>query len=878
MRSSQWIRQTFLDFFEKHAHTIVPSSSLVPHNDSTLLFTNAGMVQFKDVFLGLDHRSYVRATSSQRCVRAGGKHNDLDNVGYTARHHTFFEMLGNFSFGDYFKREAIQFAWTLLTEGFGLPAEKLWVTVFTDDQEAADIWINAIGVDPNRLSRCGEKDNFWSMGDTGPCGPCTEIFYDHGADVAGGPPGSSDADGDRYIEIWNLVFMQYDRDISGTLKPLPKPSVDTGMGLERLTAVLQGVHNNFETDLFTPIIAAAQKMSPLQNPALTSLRVIADHIRATAFLIMDSVLPSNEGRGYVLRRIMRRALRHGYQLNIPTPFFYQLVPTLVSIMGDAYPDLARAEKHIMDVIRQEEILFEGTLSQGMRLFENAIADIKDKKIPGAVAFRLYDTYGFPLDLTQDLAREGGLEVDLPGFDIAMNEQRTRSKAASSFKVQYASAYQIEGESIFHGYDTLLQTATVQTLMHDNNLVETLSVGQTGIVVVDHTPFYAEGGGQTGDSGWLYCALNNVDAPDTENCSLLFEVHDTQKQGQVYLHHGVLVKGTLTIGVTLTAAVQSDRRTAIERNHSATHLLDAGLIQILGDHVQQKGSLVLPDRLRFDFTHATAITLDQLYAVENWVNERIRENISAEIHHTTMDKAREMGAIALFGEKYGDLVRVLTFGDASKELCGGTHVKRTGDIGFFKIVGESGIAAGIRRIEAFTGNAAVEWAQQSDALITDAASRFKTSRDQVLLKIDQLIEQKRILEKQYAALEQQSLSALAQTIIEKAEVKDEVHIVVSAVSVSTKSLRMLANTVMQTLGPCGAILLANVDAEQISLISVVGKKLTAKISAQEWMTPLLVLIDGKGGGKSDSAQGSGSKIGAQDAVLKNARAWINERIG
>ncbi len=680
--NSAEIRQRFLDYFKHNGHEIVASSPLVPGNDPTLLFTNAGMVQFKEVFLGEDKRSYKRATSSQRCVRAGGKHNDLENVGYTARHHTFFEMLGNFSFGDYFKKEAIHYAWEFLTEELKLPAEKLWVTVYKDDDEAADIWLKDVGVDAKHFSRLGEKDNFWSMGDTGPCGPCSEIFYDHGSDIAGGPPGSADEDGDRYVEIWNLVFMQYDRDADGNMTPLPKPSVDTGMGLERVAAVMQGVHSNYDIDLFQGLIKAIAKLLGVKDKKNKSLNVIADHIRASAFLVVDGIFPSNEGRGYVLRRIMRRAIRHGHQLGATEPFFYKLVKPLIEQMGDAYPELARTQAQVEKVLRQEEERFAETLEHGMKVLEDAISSMKGKTIPGEVLFQLYDTYGFPVDLTADFARERKLKVDMAGFNKAMDEQRQRARAASSFKSARLS--EIEGpdsDAEFTGYDHLQDKAAIVLLHGTEGEVKVLKKGDEGIVYLDRTPFYAESGGQVGDQGRLISG------------KAVFEVHDTQKG---HAHIGKVIAGDFNLGNKVICEVDAEKRIATAYNHSATHLMHAALRTVLGEHVQQKGSLVDPQRLRFDFSHFEAVTPEQLNEIESLVNTEIRRNNSVDTQEMSIDAAMEAGAMALFGEKYGDDVRVVGMGEFSKELCGGTHVSRTGDIGLFRIISEGGVAAGVRR--------------------------------------------------------------------------------------------------------------------------------------------------------------------------------------
>ncbi|WP_040534638.1 alanine--tRNA ligase, partial [Legionella drancourtii] len=699
MNSSE-IRQAFFDFFAQCGHQLVASSSLIPANDPTLLFTNAGMVQFKDLFLGLETRPYHRAVSAQRCVRAGGKHNDLENVGYTARHHTFFEMLGNFSFGDYFKREAIQFAWDFLTRVLGLPEERLWVTVYKDDQEAEDIWLKEMKVSATRFSRCGEKDNFWSMGDTGPCGPCTEIFYDHGPEIAGGPPGSPDEDGDRYIEIWNLVFMQFNRDKDGNLHPLPKPSVDTGMGLERLAAVVQGVHSNYEIDSFQYLIKAIAKLGDVTDLNHTSLKVIADHIRSCAFLIADGVIPGNEGRGYVLRRIIRRAVRHGNKLGLPTPFFAQLVQPLIDVMGDAYPELITAKAHIEKVLIQEENQFARTLEQGLRLLQEQMHSLGGQEITGQIAFKLYDTYGFPVDLTADIAREQGLYVDMDGFNQLMQQQREQSQAASQFTIDYHAASQLDHQSDFHGYEKEIMEGRVIAILQDDVEVQSLSIGMKGAIVLDHTPFYAESGGQVGDRGFLIGEDN-----------LRFRVDDTQKNGQAIVHYGEVTEGTMIVDQFISAQIDVQRRNAIRLNHTATHLLHAALKTIVGPQVQQKGSLVDAERARFDFSNFEALTTGQIREIEILVNEQIRANHEVVTRVMDIESAKKSGAVALFGEKYANDVRVLSMGEFSKELCGGTHARRTGDIGLFKIVAEYGIASGVRRIDLVTGSYALVWVNE-----------------------------------------------------------------------------------------------------------------------------------------------------------------------
>ncbi|MDX1455792.1 MAG: alanine--tRNA ligase, partial [Gammaproteobacteria bacterium] len=744
------IRDKFLQYFKDQGHSIVASSPLVPGNDPTLLFTNAGMVQFKDVFLGADKRDYTRATSSQRCVRAGGKHNDLENVGYTARHHTFFEMLGNFSFGDYFKEEAIRFAWELLTTEFGLPADKLWVTVYETDDEAYDIWAKDIGVPAERIVRIGDKpggkqyesDNFWAMGDTGPCGPCTEIFYDHGEDVAGGPPGSPDEDGDRYIEIWNIVFMQFDRDAEGNMAELPKPCVDTGMGLERIAAVLQHVHSNYDIDLFQSLIKAASEATGCKDLAHNSLKVIADHIRACSFLIVDGVLPSNEGRGYVLRRIIRRAIRHGYKLGQEEPFFHALVDALDAEMGDAYPELRKQKAQVKKALKQEEERFAETLEQGMKILEEAIADLSGREIPGEVVFKLYDTYGFPADLTADIARERELEIDDEGFARAMQAQRERARSASKFGVDYGKELKTDAVTEFSGYDRFDDSSKVVALYRGNDAVKQLADGEEGAVILARTPFYAESGGQVGDQGVL------------EGKGIRFDVADTQKRGAAHVHFGKLTGGALSVGDELKASVRRETRAPTMLNHSATHLLHAALRHVLGQHVTQKGSLVEADRLRFDFSHTQPMTAEEIAEVEDMVNVEIRRNLPAEVAVMSYDDAIKSGAMALFGEKYGDEVRVLKFGEFSVELCGGTHVERTGDIGLMKITSESGIASGVRRIEAVTGDGALAFIRDKEQQLARIAASVKAGKDEVEGRIEQLLDKSRKLEKEVDKLRSQ----------------------------------------------------------------------------------------------------------------------------
>ncbi len=876
MKTSAEIRQAFLDYFAGKGHTIVESSSLVPANDPTLLFTNAGMVQFKDLFLGKEKRDYVRAASSQRCVRAGGKHNDLENVGYTARHHTFFEMLGNFSFGDYFKREAIQFAWEFLTQVMGLAPEKLWVTVYDQDDEAADIWLNEIGVDAARFSRIGDKpggkpfesDNFWSMGDTGPCGPCSEIFYDHGEEVEGGPPGTPEEDGDRYIEIWNLVFMQYNRDAEGNMTSLPKPSVDTGMGLERLAAVMQGVHSNYEIDLFQALIRAAAEVTGATDLESKSLRVIADHIRSCAFLIVDGVTPSNEGRGYVLRRIIRRAIRHGYQLGQKQPFFYQLVDALCEQMGDAYPELVKAREMVKRVLKVEEERFAETIEQGMKILEEAIGGLSGKTIPGELVFKLYDTYGFPADLTADIARERGLTIDEAGFDREMEAQRARARAASQFGVDQQADIALDGKTDFTGYERLEEEATVIGLFHDGEAVDSLASGAEGMVVLDKTPFYAESGGQVGDRGELL-----VPGSDTR-----FEVSDTRKQGgSVFGHIGRLTAGELHVGDTVLARVDEVNRRRIALNHSATHLLHAALRQILGDHVQQKGSLVDAERLRFDFAHFEPVTREQLAAIEQLVNEQIRNNYMVETRIMALEDAKQAGAMALFGEKYDDQVRVLRMGDFSTELCGGTHVRAVGDIGLFKIVSESGIASGVRRIEAVTGERAIEWVEQTEARLQQIASLVKSGLEDTDDKVQALVEKSRQQEKEIERLKAKLASAAGSDLASQAvELGDTRVLAASLEGADVKTLRDTLDQLKNKLGSA-VIVLAAANDGKVSLVAGVTKDRTDRIKAGDLVKMVAEQVDGKGGGRPDMAQAGGSKPEALPKALASVEPWVRERL-
>lgn len=867
MQSSAEIRQAFLDFFAARGHQIVPSGSLVPGNDPTLLFTNAGMVPFKDTFLGLEQRPYQRATSSQRCVRAGGKHNDLENVGYTARHHTFFEMLGNFSFGNYFKEDAIRYAWAFLTEVCKLPAERLWVTVFEEDDEAAAIWLDKMGVDPSRFSRIGAKDNFWSMGDTGPCGPCTEIFYDHGAEIEGGPPGTPEEDGDRYIEIWNLVFMQYDRDASGTLNPLPKPSVDTGMGLERLVAVLQNVHSNYGIDLFRHLISAAAQATGCEDQTNNSLKVIADHIRSCSFLITDGVVPSNEGRGYVLRRIIRRAARHGHQLGCSEPFFHTLVPTLVEEMGAAYPDLTKSADQIQRVLKQEEQRFAETLDKGMGILKEALAAAGNGVIPGDTAFKLYDTYGFPVDLTADVAREHGLAVDMPAFEQAMSQQRARARAASGFA-------SVEGESAipelgfvtqFRGYESLRLDASIVGLVQGVKPVDQLGAGEQGGVVLDATPFYAESGGQVGDQGRLTTA---------EGAEFL--VMDTRKQGSAFVHVGKLTRGTLKAGQPLHAEVDQPRRQAIVLNHSATHLMHAALRQVLGDHVQQKGSLVTAERLRFDFSHFEPVTVQQIAEIESIVNTEIRLNVAASAEVMSMDQAVETGAMALFGEKYGDEVRVVNIG-FSTELCGGVHVQRAGDVGIFKILGESGIAAGVRRIEAVTGAHALQWIDDQQANLVQIAALVKSDTGHAASRVAQMIERERKLERELNRLKSDLAAQAGDSLADQAVDVDGIKVLAATIDgADTKALRQAVDQLKNKLGSA-AVVLSSISGGKVTLIAGVTKAETKRLKAGDLVNSVAEKVGGRGGGRPDMAQAGGSMPENLPDALKAVPEWVAQKL-
>lgn len=866
MKTSE-IRQAFLQYFESQGHSIVSSSSLVPGNDPTLLFTNAGMVQFKDVFLGRDQRAYSRATSSQRCVRAGGKHNDLENVGYTARHHTFFEMLGNFSFGDYFKEDAIRFAWEFLTGVLKLPKDKLWVTVYKDDSEAEAIWLNKMGVDPNRFSRLGEDSNFWQMGDTGPCGPCTEIFFDHGDAVWGGPPGSPEEDGDRYIEVWNLVFMQYDRQPDGELVPLPKPSVDTGMGLERIAAVMQGVHSNYEIDLFANLLKATADVIGCQDLTQKSLRVIADHIRSCAFLITDGVIPSNEGRGYVLRRILRRAIRHGNKLGMKDLFFHKLVAPLVTEMGDAYPELKKAQPQVEKIIRLEEEQFAKTLEQGLRILEQDLETLGGTQIPGEVVFKLYDTYGFPADLTADIARERELTIDQNGFENAMQAQKDRSKEAGKFKSNYHDGLDVESATGFSGYTLVEAPAKIVELFVDGLSVPQANAGQQAVIVLDETPFYAESGGQVGDVGFI------------RSSSADFEVIDTQKERQAYLHHGVVSSGTLSVGETVTAVIDNSRRQAIRLNHSATHLMHAALRLVLGEHVTQKGSLVGADRLRFDFTHMEAMKPEEIRAVERLVNDQIRANTEVSTELMAIDEAKAKGAMALFGEKYDDEVRVLTMGSDrfSIELCGGTHVARTGDIGVFRILSEAGVAAGVRRIEAVTGQGAMDWIDSAEDTVDAIAQLLKTGRDQVLDRVQQTMERIKSLEKELERQKAKLASSAGDELLQQAREVSGVKLLNATVDgVDGKALRDMVDKLKDKLGS-GVILLGVVSGDKANLVAGVTKDLTGKIKAGDLVNHAAQQLGGRGGGRPDLAMAGGPDVEKLAAAVNSAESWLTEKL-
>jgi len=861
------IREAFLAFFESHGHTRVPSSSLVPVDDPTLLFTNAGMNQFKDTFLGNDPRPYARATSSQRCVRAGGKHNDLENVGYTARHHTFFEMLGNFSFGDYFKRDAIRFAWRFLTEELRLPPERLWVTVHVSDDEAEQIWIEDIGFPAERISRLDE-DNFWQMGDTGPCGPCSEVFYDHGPDVPGGPPGSPDDDLDRYIEIWNLVFMQFNRDASGEMNPLPKPSVDTGMGLERIAAVLQGVHSNYEIDLFQALIHAAADTLGVADREASSLRVIADHIRSCAFLVVDGVLPGNEGRGYVLRRILRRAIRHGNKLGADRSFFHRLVAPLVEQMGDAYPELRRQQAAIEKALLAEEEQFAKTLDNGMAILDEALAALDGDEIPGDLVFRLYDTYGFPTDLTNDIARERGLTLDMEGYEAAMSAQRERSKEGGSFRVDYNAALKLEGSTEFTGYDGTDGSGRVLAVLRDGEAVTSLAANESGVIVLDSTPFYAESGGQMGDTGFL----------SADGVRLV--VTDTTKAQSHHLHHVKVLEGQVSEGDILQARVNNSLRQRTRLNHSATHLLHAALREILGDHVTQKGSLVDSRRLRFDFSHPDAVNHEQLHAISERVNAQIRANTPVTTRLMSMDEAMAAGAMALFGEKYGEEVRVLSMGESnfSVELCGGTHVDRTGDIGFFRITSEAGVAAGVRRIEAVTGEGAIAVVDAQSEQVQALCEAVKATPATLVDRVVGLRSEARELEKEVARLKQKLATSAGGDLTSRAvAVGDTKVLAVNVDGADAKTLRETMDQCKNKLGS-GVVFLATVNDDKVSLTCGVTSDLTDRVKAGDVMREFAGRLGGKGGGRPDMAQGGGTDVAALDSVLAAIPDWVAERMG
>jgi alanyl-tRNA synthetase len=862
MKSSE-IRQKFLEFFESHGHTIVASSPLVPGNDPTLLFTNAGMVQFKDVFLGQDKRPYVRAVSSQRCVRAGGKHNDLENVGYTARHHTFFEMLGNFSFGDYFKRNAIQFAWEFLTVTLQIPQEKLWVTVYAEDDEAADIWLNEVGIEPERLTRIATNDNFWQMGETGPCGPCSEIFYDHGAEVTGGPPGTAEAEGDRYIEIWNLVFMQYNRDSAGTLHPLPKPAVDTGMGLERISAVMQKVHSNYEIDLFQSLVKAAARVTNTTDLNSNSLKVIADHIRACSFLITDGVIPGNEGRGYVLRRIIRRAIRHGYQLNQKQPFFYLLVEDLAKVMGGAYPELITAQERVVTTLKQEEERFAETLENGMQLLEAALLH-QNRVLDGETVFRLYDTFGFPVDLTADIARERGIAVDHAGFERAMGSQRERARAASKFSIQDGMDYS-GGSTQFRGYESLQHEGQVIAIYKEGNRVDFIEAGDEAVVVLDQTPFYAESGGQVGDCGELLTANGT------------FNVVDTLKiQAKVFGHKGLIRSGRLVTGDKVLAEVDPVARARVQRNHSVTHLMHKSLREVLGAHVQQKGSLVDADKTRFDFVHNQPMTETEIRRVEVLVNNEILTNTETTASVMTIADAQKTGAMMLFGEKYGEEVRVLDIG-TSRELCGGTHVKRTGDIGFFKIIAESGVAAGVRRVEAVTGEGALAHTQQQESQLKRVADAVKVQPQEAAARIVQIQDSVRHLEKELAQMKSKLANSQSGDLTSQAKTVKGIQVLAASLEgVDARVLRETLDNLKDKLNSAVIVLAAVVDG-RVTLIAGVTPDLTARVKAGELVNMVAQQVGGKGGGRADMAQAGGTQPENLPSALESVLGWVERQL-
>ena len=873
-KSTAEIRQAFLDFFHSKGHQVVASSSLVPHNGPTLLFTNAGMNQFKDVFLGLDKRHYSRATTAQRCVRAGGKHNDLENVGYTARHHTFFEMLGNFSFGDYFKQDAIKYAWELLTgeNWFALPKDKLWVTVYETDDEAFDIWANEVGVPRERIIRIGDNkgaafasDNFWQMGDTGPCGPCTEIFFDHGDHIWGGPPGSPEEDGDRYIEIWNIVFMQFNRQADGTMEPLPKPSVDTGMGLERIAAVLQHVNSNYDIDLFRTLIENVARVTGATDLTNKSLRVIADHIRSCAFLIADGVIPSNENRGYVLRRIIRRAVRHGNMLGAKETFFWKLVAPLIDVMGAAGEELKQQQAQVEHVLKTEEEQFARTLERGLALLDEELSKLKGDTLDGETAFRLYDTYGFPVDLTADVCRERNIKVDEAGFEAAMEEQRRRARESSGFGADYNAMIRVDGASEFKGYDHLELNAKVTALFIDGKAVDAVTAGQEAVVILDQTPFYAESGGQVGDKGEL------------KGAGFSFAVNDTQKYGQAIGHIGKLSHGTLKVGDALEADVDRARRQRIRLNHSATHLMHAALRQVLGTHVAQKGSLVNDKALRFDFSHFEAMKPEEIRAVEDLVNAQIRRNLPVETNIMDIDAARESGAMALFGEKYDDRVRVLSMGDFSTELCGGTHASRTGDIGLFRITSESGTAAGVRRIEAVTGEGAIAYLHAQSDLLGDIAQLLKGDSHNLGDKVRAALERTRVLEKELQQLKEQAAAQESANLSSKAEEINGVKLLVSELAgVEPKMLRTMVDDLKNQLGST-VVVLATVADGKVSLIAGVSKDVTDRVKAGELVGMVAQQVGGKGGGRPDMAQAGGTDASALPAALASVKGWVSAKL-
>lgn len=868
------IRQAFLKFFESKGHKIEASSSLVPADDPTLLFTNAGMNQFKDCFLGMEKRNYTRATTSQKCVRAGGKHNDLENVGYTARHHTFFEMLGNFSFGDYFKQDAINFAWEFLTskEYMGLPTEKLYVTVYATDDEAYDIWTKELGVPEDHMIRIGDNkgapyasDNFWAMGDTGPCGPCTEIFYDHGPEIEGGLPGTPEEDGDRYIEIWNVVFMQFNRTADGEMQPLPAPSVDTGMGLERISAVMQGVHGNYDIDLFQNLLKAVADAVGCANDDNPSLKVIADHIRSCSFLIADGVIPSNEGRGYVLRRIIRRACRHGNKLGATGLFFHKLVSALADEMGDAFPELRAQQETIVRLLKSEEEQFAKTLEQGLKILEQDLADLDGKVIPGDVVFKLYDTYGFPMDLTADIARERDLEVDEAGFEVAMEAQRERARSSSSFGLDYNALIKVDSETVFTGYDGTEGTGSVVALFRDGKEVETLNAGEEGVIVLDQTPFYGESGGQVGDCGIL-----------TKD-GARFDVRDTQKASGAFLHHGLVAEGSVSKGDSVNAAVEADLRLRTAHNHSATHLVHEALRLVLGDHVLQKGSLCDSQRLRFDFSHFEAVTPEQLKQVEEIVNAQIQANLDVTTELMDLEAAKAKGAMALFGEKYTGEVRVLSMGEFSVELCGGTHAKRTGDIGLVRIVSEGGIASGVRRVEAVSGAEAIAYTQSREAQLSEAAGLLKSKPEQLVERLTASLDRSRALEKELEQLKAKLASAAGSDMASQAvEIAGAKVLAVNVEGADGKSLRDLMDQLKNKLGSC-ALVLAAVNGDKVALIAGVSKDLTGKLKAGELVNHVATQVGGKGGGRPDMAQAGGNNPAALPGALESVQAWVEEKL-